>query len=58
MILSNPHTHSDYVDGKSPARDSVEQALKLGFVSLGFSEHAYQPVIDPTCGLTKEVRQK
>ena len=58
MILSNPHTHSDYVDGKSPAGDSVEQALKLGFVSLGFSEHAYQPVIDPACGLTKEVRQK
>ena len=58
MILSNPHTHSDYVDGKSPARDSVEQALKLGFVSLGFSEHAYQPVIDPACGLVKDVRQK
>lgn len=58
MILSNPHTHSDYVDGKSPARDSVEQALKLGFVSLGFSEHAYQHVIDPACGLTKDVRRK
>ena len=58
MIRSNPHTHSDYVDGKSPARETVERALKLGFESLGFSEHAYQPGIDSFCGLSFENREK
>ena len=58
MILSNPHTHTDYVDGKSPAREQIEAALKLGFTSLGFSEHAYESDSDGYCGLTKRDRER
>ena len=58
MIRSNPHTHTDYVDGKSPARDMIKRALELGFTSLGFSEHAYQPDIEPLYGLTDPNRKR
>ena len=58
MILSNPHTHTDYVDGKSPARAQIEQALSLGFVSLGFSEHAHEGDDPVMCGLKSEDREK
>ena len=40
--LSNAHTHTTYCDGKSPIADTLETAKRLGFVSLGFSGHAYQ----------------
>lgn len=42
ITLSSPHVHTPYCDGKSTAREMVEQALALGFVSLGFSSHAKQ----------------
>ena len=50
VIKSNAHTHTDRVDGKSTAREQIESALSLGFVSLGFTEHAEEP----WCGLTPE----
>lgn len=40
--LSNPHTHTVYVDGKDTPEALVQAALAEGFVSLGFSEHAAQ----------------
>ncbi|MBQ3078559.1 MAG: PHP domain-containing protein [Clostridia bacterium] len=52
-ILSNPHTHSTFVDGKNTIEEMANQAFELGFVSLGFSEHAQQ-VIDGAFGLTAE----
>ena len=58
MIRSNPHTHTDYVDGKSPAREQIEAALKLGFTSLGFSEHAYEGDAQGLCGLRLSDREK
>ena len=39
MIRSNFHTHTVFCDGKSTAREMVEQAIRLGFTSLGFSGH-------------------
>ena len=39
MIRSNFHTHTVFCDGKSTAREMVEQAIKLGFTALGFSGH-------------------
>ena len=39
MFLSNVHTHTTYVDGRSTAREMVEAALAGGLRSLGFSEH-------------------
>lgn len=40
--LSNCHTHSVYSDGKSTLSEIVEEAVKLGLVSLGLSEHGLQ----------------
>ncbi|MBR4236347.1 MAG: PHP domain-containing protein [Clostridia bacterium] len=57
MIRSNPHTHTDYVDGKSSAREQVLKALSLGFTSLGFTEHACQDDFDPAYGLKSIHRQ-
>ncbi len=39
MIRSNFHTHTVFCDGKSTAREMVEQAIRLGFTVLGFSGH-------------------
>lgn len=49
-IKSNPHTHTQRVDGKNTARELIERALSLGFESLGFTEHAEEAY----CGLTKD----
>ncbi len=40
MIKSNCHTHTIYCDGKNTAREMVEEAVKKGFTSLGFSCHS------------------
>ena len=40
MFLSNLHTHTTYSDGKSAPEQYILAALRRGFVSLGFSEHA------------------
>lgn len=50
MLLSTPHAHTTYVDGKSTPREMVEAAIAKGFVSFGFSEHAE----DEKFGLTKQ----
>lgn len=39
----NFHTHSVYSDGKSQPREIVEEAVRQGFVSIGFSEHSPLP---------------
>ncbi len=40
MILSNIHTHSTHCDGKNTLEEMVIEAIRLGFVSLGFSGHS------------------
>lgn len=40
-ILSNPHTHTTFCDGKDTAEDMVKAAVEKGFTSLGFSSHSY-----------------
>ncbi|MDO5022739.1 MAG: histidinol-phosphatase HisJ family protein [Eubacteriales bacterium] len=42
MIKSNPHTHTQFGDGRSTAEEMVLSALDNGFLSLGFSEHGKQ----------------
>ena len=42
-FLSNLHTHTLYCDGNNKAEDYIKKAIKLGFVSLGFSGHSYIP---------------
>ena len=51
-ILSNPHTHTDFSDGRDTPRSQVERALALGYRALGFSDHAAQDV-DAFTGMPK-----
>ena len=39
----NLHTHSIYSDGKSQPREIVEEAIRQGMTTLGFSEHSPLP---------------
>ena len=39
----NLHTHSIYSDGKSQPREIVEEAIRQGLTTLGFSEHSPLP---------------
>jgi len=50
-IRSNLHTHTVYCDGVSTPREMAEAALASGFVSLGFSGHAYTS-FDKSCCMT------
>ena len=43
LIRSNPHTHTQFCDGKSTAEEMVLSALDKGFHTLGFSSHSYYP---------------
>ena len=40
-MLSNLHTHTTFCDGSATAEDLVKEAISKGFVSLGFSAHAF-----------------
>ena len=42
MILSSPHVHTQFCDGRSSAEEMVLSALSHGCQSLGFSSHARQ----------------
>lgn len=37
---SNLHTHTQFDDGKATAEEMVQEAIRRGFVSLGFSSHS------------------
>lgn len=41
IIKQNLHTHTQFCDGINTCEEMVEQAIKLGFKSLGFSAHGY-----------------
>ena len=41
MIKSNFHTHTVFCDGADTAEEMVNQAIKKGFVALGFSGHSF-----------------
>ena len=43
MQSFNLHTHSVYSDGKSQPREIVEEAVRQGLTTLGFSEHSPLP---------------
>ena len=42
-MLTNYHTHTRFSDGKGEPEAFVQQAVKLGFDALGFSEHSPLP---------------
>lgn len=41
MISQNLHTHTTYCDGNNTCREIVEEAIKKGFKSIGFSGHGH-----------------
>ncbi|MFI3140931.1 MAG: histidinol-phosphatase [Clostridia bacterium] len=43
MIKSNAHTHTIFCDGKNTAEEMINEAINLGFKSLGFSFHSPMP---------------
>ncbi|MBQ4073810.1 MAG: histidinol-phosphatase [Clostridia bacterium] len=53
LTKSSAHVHTTYCDGKSTAAQMAKAAYDLGFVSLGFSSHAYQP-FDPDYCMKKD----
>ena len=53
MIRQNLHTHSTFGDGKNTCEEIVLSALQKGFLSVGFSEHAYAPY-DTDCCIKQE----
>lgn len=54
---SNLHCHSLYSDGNDTLEEMVKAAIAKGFVSLGFSEHAYAPY-DPDCCIKQDDIQR
>lgn len=48
-ILSSPHNHTRFVDGKDTPAEMARAAFERGFVSFGFSEHARQPFDHSYC---------
>lgn len=40
MKYSNIHTHTTFSDGKNTVAEMAEQAVSLGFCSIGFSDHS------------------
>lgn len=53
MIKSNFHTHSLYCDGKDTVEEMIEEAIKKGFIALGFSGHSYSEY-DKSFAMTEE----
>ncbi len=49
---SNAHTHTHWSDGSNTVEETVQEALKKGFVSLGFSDHSAAPY--DTAGMQDE----
>lgn len=41
MIRYNYHTHTTFSDGKNTPEEVIQAAIKLGFTSIGISDHAY-----------------
>ena len=53
MIRQNLHTHSTFSDGENTCEEIVLAAIRKGFASVGFSEHAYTPY-DSACCIKKD----
>ena len=51
-VLSNAHCHTNWCDGQNTPEEMIQAALRLGFVSLGFSVHGWTPY-EP-CPITLE----
>lgn len=53
-LRSNIHTHGTYSDGRDAPEAMIQAALKLGFHTLGFSEHGHTDYDDYSMTLEAE----
>ena len=51
---SNVHSHTTYADGRNTAEEMAEAALRLGFHTLGFSEHGHADYDDCSMAAARE----
>ena len=56
-MLSTPHAHTIYVDGKNTPEEMVRGAIRQGFVSIGLSEHGRQGFDEKYCLNEESERQ-
>ena len=54
MLFSSLHTHNTFCDGKNTIEEMIEEAIKLGFSSIGISSHAYTGYSFDECGIKKD----
>ena len=57
IYRENLHTHTCYCDGDDTPRALVQQALELGFDTLGFSGHSFTS-FDDSCCMSREGTQR
>jgi len=50
----NLHIHSTYADGKDTPEEMVQEAIKRGFDSIGFSEHSYMYFVNRPVRMCQE----
>ena len=48
----NLHIHTTYADGKDSPEEIIEEAIRRGFDSIGFSEHSFMPFSTYSCKMT------
>ncbi len=56
-VKQNLHTHTNYCDGVDSPQEMVEEAIKKGFGSIGFSGHSYA-YYDPEHSMSIEGTEK
>lgn len=57
VLHANYHTHTRFCDGQDTAEDMVQEALRRGFVTLGFSGHMDPGVTMDYAAYTAEIRR-
>ena len=57
-LLSNIHTHTTFSDGRDAPEAMVRAALRLGFHTLGFSEHGHADYDDCSMPVEAEPRYR
>ncbi|HOY30516.1 MAG TPA: histidinol-phosphatase [Bacteroidales bacterium] len=68
MVLTNYHTHTFFCDGNSEPEKYITEAIRQGFVVLGFSAHAPLPIetawnlaqsdLEPYCAEITRLKEK